>query len=93
MKRVLAIAALGLLTLSGCAATPTPYEVAWAACLEMNGELYPDGLENAEDGELYDAERLCHSTEAAQGKDEFITLFTDPEWIKMYSDKIKEIGG
>lgn len=82
MKRA-AILLAGVLVLTGCASTD-PYDTAWQACLDLNREVYPTGLLNAETGRTLTADEICHSTIAAQGRPWFIEFYNDPERVAVY---------
>ncbi|KIC59950.1 hypothetical protein [Microbacterium hominis] len=89
MKKIFGLGLVGVLALTGCAASATPYDAAWKTCVEQNRISYPDGLKDARDGKLMDAEEICHSTVATQGKEEFTAFYTDESHWKPYHDALR----
>lgn len=86
MTTRLAAVLIAVLALTGCGAAASPYDTAWEACVDMNTALHPDGVVDARDGQTLDAEEICHSTVATQGKDRFTALFNDAAWVECFSD-------
>lgn len=88
-KREIVAGVVLLFALTGCASSEDPYDTAWANCVEMNAAVYPDGLTDARDGQILDAEEICHSTVATQGQERFTELFNDSVWVECYADVIR----
>lgn len=87
ITRSLAVVASALVAAAGLAGC-TPEDrlgEALATCIEMNQQRHPGGITDARDGQLLDAEEICYATVATQGKERFIELFSNAEWVACYA--------
>ncbi|MCK2028090.1 hypothetical protein KZC56_17470 [Microbacterium sp. SSW1-47] len=87
MRRVSAILVTAgtLLVAAGCAPTASPDDAAWSECIAFYDEHEPEGIVDAESGDTFDSERICHNMIGHRGQDEFTAFWNDPDRVAEYA--------